>query len=89
MIHCKCCRVTGRVQGVSYRYATRQKALGLGVCGYARNLGDGSVEVLACGDAQAVDSLCQWLLTGPAHARVSSVQCEDHELIAGSDFTIG
>ena len=79
----------GRVQGVSYRYATRQKALGLGVCGYARNLEDGSVEVLACGDVEAVDNLCQWLLTGPVHARVSTVQCEDHELITGSDFTIG
>jgi len=89
MITCKRCRVAGRVQGVSYRYATRQKALGLGVCGYARNLEDGSVDVLACGDTEAVNSLCQWLSVGPALARVTHVQCEDHDVIRESDFVIG
>jgi acylphosphatase len=80
--------VKGRVQGVSFRYATRKKAQELGVCGYARNLDDGSVDVLACGEEEAVTSLCQWLLKGPSFAQVSSVQCVDHALIVENDFTI-
>ena len=48
----------------------------LGVTGYARNLDDGRVEVLACGEAAAVARLCDWLRTGPAMARVTGVACE-------------
>jgi len=55
-IACRC-RVSGRVQGVFYRASTRAQAQVLGVTGYARNLPDGSVEVLACGERAAVDSL--------------------------------
>jgi len=47
----------------------------LGISGWARNLSDGRVEVLACGEAKAVESLCAWLHKGPAAAEVSSVQC--------------
>jgi len=70
------CRVTGRVQGVFYRASTRERALMLGVAGYARNLPDGSVEVLACGDPAAVDALCEWLWEGPPMAEVSGVDIE-------------
>lgn len=49
--------VYGRVQGVGFRYSTRQEALKLGLGGYARNLDDGSVEVLACGEAEQVEAL--------------------------------
>ncbi len=75
------CRVTGRVQGVFYRASTRERALTLGVAGYARNLPDGSVEVLACGDPAAVDALCEWLWVGPPMAEVSRV---DIEVLPGS-----
>ena len=68
--------MAGRVQGVFYRAATRQKAQELGVTGYARNLPDGRVEVMACGEAAAVDALCQWLWQGPPHARVTAAVCE-------------
>jgi acylphosphatase len=63
--------ISGRVQGVGFRAATRREARKLGLSGYARNLPDGRVEVLACGDAQALAALRAWLLgPGPGAARV-------------------
>jgi acylphosphatase len=70
------CLVKGRVQGVFYRASTRERALTLGVTGYARNLPDGSVEVLACGDPAAVEALCEWLWEGPPMAEVARVDIE-------------
>ena len=75
---CKHCRVSGRVQGVFYRASTAEQARRLGVTGYARNLTDGRVEVLACGDAESVDALVAWLSIGPSAARVTDV--EQHEV---------
>lgn len=68
------CFVAGRVQGVFYRASTRRKALELGCRGYARNLSDGRVEVLAVGDSTAVSSLIDWLWRGPPAAHVSAVE---------------
>jgi acylphosphatase len=65
--------VSGRVQGVFFRASTRTEAVRLRLNGYAKNLGDGSVEVLACGDATALDELQRWLHKGPPVARVESV----------------
>jgi acylphosphatase len=73
---CIRCYVSGRVQGVWYRAYTRNRALELGLTGYARNLPDGRVEVLACGRQRAVDALRDWLWQGPPHARVTDVQCQ-------------
>ncbi len=72
---CRRCIVTGRVQGVFYRASTRNLAKELGVSGYARNLPDGSVEVLACGDQNEVEVLCAWLWQGPQQAEVTQVEC--------------
>jgi acylphosphatase len=69
--------VSGRVQGVFYRVSARGQALALGVAGHAKNRPDGSVEVLACGTAQALDALERWLRRGPPAARVESVSRED------------
>lgn len=66
-------RVTGRVQGVSYRAWTCRKASELGVVGWVRNLTDGSVEGRATGPAPALNALVQALHRGPAHARVDTV----------------
>jgi acylphosphatase len=71
------CYVSGRVQGVFYRASACQRAVALGVTGYARNLPDGRVEVLACGEAAAVDALCAWLREGPPAASVTQVLVED------------
>ncbi len=73
---CRRCIVTGLVQGVAYRATTQRRAHELNITGYAKNLPDGSVEVLACGNATEVESLCAWLWTGPRAANVRSVQCE-------------
>lgn len=67
-------RISGRVQGVSYRASCRQQALRLGVRGCAMNLPDGSVEVLACGTEPALQALERWLWQGPAWARVDAVE---------------
>jgi len=71
------CYVSGRVQGVFYRASTRERAQQLGCRGYARNLADGRVEVLAVGDPSAVDALVAWLWQGPPAAHVQDVQCAD------------
>jgi acylphosphatase len=71
------CLVSGRVQGVFYRASTRQRAIELGVTGHARNLADGRVEVLACGEPAAVHALCEWLWIGPPASQVASVEIEE------------
>jgi acylphosphatase len=69
--------LTGRVQGVFFRASTRERALKLGLRGHAKNLADGRVEVLAEGDASAIDALERWLHIGPPMARVESVERGD------------
>ena len=73
---CMHCFVSGHVQGVAFRYYTRQQAQHLNVSGWARNLIDGRVEVLAYGEARAVESLCVWLHQGPPLAHVTEVKCQ-------------
>jgi len=70
------CLVAGRVQGVFFRASTREEARRLGLSGYARNLADGRVEVLACGPRAAVAELRDWLSVGPPLARVEALACE-------------
>ncbi len=72
--------VYGRVQGVGFRYSTQHEAVKLGITGYARNLDDGSVEVLACGEAMQVERLIEWLKAGgPRSASVERVLTEPHQ----------
>jgi acylphosphatase len=66
--------ITGKVQGVYFRHSARLEAERLGVVGVARNLPDGSVEVVAHGTREAVESLREWLQRGPSGARVAGVQ---------------
>ncbi len=67
-------RIYGRVQGVYFRHSTRIEAERLGVRGIARNLADGSVEVVVQGESAAVLSLYEWLKLGPVQARVDAVR---------------
>lgn len=69
--------VAGRVQGVFFRAGTREQALRLGLAGYARNLDDGRVEVLAVGGDAAIEALALWLREGPPRARVDAVSREE------------
>lgn len=68
--------VSGKVQGVWFRASTREQALGLHLQGFARNLQNGSVEVVALGEEKALDALESWLWHGPPLAEVSDVQRE-------------
>ncbi len=86
---CKRCTVSGRVQGVWFRAATQEQAVALGLSGHAINLPDGRVEVLACGEAQAVDKLLQWLWRGPDLALVESVDCQAEAAQDLKDFITG
>ncbi|MGH8283724.1 MAG: acylphosphatase [Gammaproteobacteria bacterium] len=81
MTVCKHCFITGRVQGVVYRATTARRARELYVTGYAKNLPDGRVEVLACGEAEAVKEFCDWLWQGPPAARVSEVVVREVECL--------
>jgi acylphosphatase len=73
---CRRFRVTGRVQGVFFRASTRDVAMQLSLTGYARNRADGTVEVLACGRAGAIDELADWLQHGPRMASVTGIDAE-------------
>ena len=68
--------VGGKVQGVWFRASAREQAVRLGLRGYARNLEDGRVEVLAIGEDAAIDTLEKWLWQGPRLARVQDVARE-------------
>jgi acylphosphatase len=74
---CKKCLVGGRVQGVFYRATAAQRARELGIRGYAKNLSDGRVEVLAVGDPETVQAFIEWLWTGSSASKVTSVDASD------------
>ncbi|HYW93392.1 MAG TPA: acylphosphatase [Gammaproteobacteria bacterium] len=80
--------VEGRVQGVSFRAATRARASGLGLRGWVRNLPDGRVEVVAGGSQASVGELEVWLHDGPPAARVRAVWLERFQGEPGDDFLI-
>ncbi len=67
-------RIVGRVQGVLYRASARAKARELGLSGYARNLDDGSVEIVAEGEEASLKRLVAWCRVGPPAARVTRVE---------------
>ena len=70
------CIISGKVQGVFFRASTREQALQLNITGYAKNLSNGNVEVLANGMSNQVEQLKEWLQHGPQHAVVDKIECE-------------
>lgn len=66
--------VSGVVQGVFFRYSTKRKALELNVVGFAKNLDDGRVEVIAEGQENKLKELIAYLHTGPTYAHVTNVE---------------
>ncbi len=86
---CVHCIIEGQVQGVFFRAATQEQARKLGLTGFAYNCINGSVEVLACGEQEAVAHLCEWLKSGPPAAQVESVSCRENELLQIDDFSTG
>jgi acylphosphatase len=80
--------ITGRVQGVGYRYFAEGLAEELGLAGYTRNLDDGSVEVYALGTSDQLAELSGYLWRGPRGADVRGVQEMDAPVQDLTDFRI-
>lgn len=78
--------VSGRVQGVYFRYFTQNKAKELGVLGSVRNLEDGRVEIIAEAEQAVLNDFIHWCHKGPITARVDTVEITDlerNELLTG------
>ncbi|HVD25648.1 MAG TPA: acylphosphatase [Gaiellaceae bacterium] len=80
--------VTGRVQGVFFRTETRDRARSLGLGGWVRNNGDGTVEAVFEGDEERVESMVEWCRRGPAHADVENVQVAWEDPHGESEFAV-
>lgn len=89
MRHCIKAWVYGKVQGVGYRMFCKRRAKELQLDGYALNLPDGRVEVLACGDAIAVEQMIASLNDGPAFAQVLGVDVEPSSEVPARGFMTG
>ena len=82
--------ISGRVQGVGYRYFAHGAASRLGLAGYAKNLRDGRVEVYAIGTDEQLRALAEELRRGPRHASVTDVGEIDADILPefASSFSI-
>lgn len=80
--------VSGRVQGVGFRYTMQAEAQRLGVDGWVRNRLDGSVEAFLAGDPDAVEGVIAWAHDGPAGARVDDVDVVEGTGESASGFEI-
>lgn len=85
---CLRCTIFGKVQGVFYRANAKSQAKKLGITGWVRNLSDGNVEALICGDENALSAMQQWLSTGPLLARVTQIKIEESDEIVSDEFRI-
>jgi acylphosphatase len=86
-----CCRrftVRGRVQGVFFRRQTHQKATELSLTGWVKNVSDGSVELIACGEPANIAKLEDWLWQGPPAAAVTDVYSEECLMTVYARFEI-
>jgi acylphosphatase len=80
--------VTGRVQGVWFRDGCRERARSEGVSGFARNRGDGAVEVELEGPEPAVERVIAWCRVGPTRARIDAVEVERIAPVGEAGFRI-
>lgn len=81
--------ISGRVQGVYFRASTQQQAIDHCLSGYARNLADGSVEVLLCGEQENIKKVLIWLAHGPEQAQVTEVKHQQVPWKEHNFFSIG
>jgi acylphosphatase len=83
--------VSGRVQGVGYRRFAQKKAESLSLIGWARNLLDGEVEIVASGDPKELDQFCDLLRQGPSFSQVREVRVKqvDGEMEPGQHINPG
>lgn len=80
---CYLANVSGKVQGVYFRVSCQQIAIDLQLSGYAKNLSNGNVEVLMCGEKANIDKMLLWLKEGPEQAQVANV---DYSEVAWQEY---
>lgn len=85
---CIHCIVKGRVQGVFYRQAAVEKAQELNLTGWVKNLPDGDVELMACGDEDTLELLRLWLWQGPPAAEVKEIFVQHQPMQDFTNFTV-
>lgn len=88
MNQCRHFLVSGQVQGVFFRASTEAAARRLGLTGWVRNLHDGRVELVACGEDASLKELEQWLWQGPPRARVTEVKVQETVAQPFSGFSV-
>ena len=89
MAVCYKAHISGKVQGVYFRASSQQIAIDHSLSGYARNLDDGSVEVLMCGEELAIDKMLDWLAQGPSKAEVENIESKQVPWQQHNFFSIG
>lgn len=80
--------VSGKVQGVFFRDSTQKKARELQLTGWVKNIPNGNVELVACGERDSIMILIEWLWDGPPAASVNNVRWENIALANHADFNI-
>lgn len=81
-------RISGLVQGVSYRVSAQDAARALGLAGWVRNLSSGDVEAMATGEADAIERFIAWCRRGPEEARVTGVEVSERAVEGFSGFQV-
>jgi len=81
-------RITGRVQGVGFRYSARQVARNLGISGFVRNLPDGAVYIEAEGTLTQLEEFIEWCNEGPSRAVIQFVDVYDGDVIGLGEFYV-
>ena len=80
--------ISGKVQGVFFRDSARRKANELGLVGYAKNLSNGTVQVVAQGDENKLNELIEFIKNNPGHSKVKEVKINHKELKKFNEFEI-
>lgn len=81
-------KIFGRVQGVSFRYYTQQKARELRIRGYVKNMPDGSVHIEATGKEDKMDQFVNFCRQGPSMARVDNLETENTDPVKEDNFVV-
>jgi len=88
MLHCYSINISGKVQGVGFRYNTLRKAKELRLCGFVRNNYDGSVGIEVEGANEMLKLFIDWCRKGPEYAVVKSINITETNLKAYPEFEI-
>jgi acylphosphatase len=88
MIISRVIRVKGKVQGVNFRYHTKQQALKLGISGTVANRDDGTVLIIAQGEEEPMDKFMKWCSMGPSRAVVIGLEVVETQSSVYEEFEI-